>query len=538
MRITGELNNAELNIGKKGVGFNPAYQVPDFEDILNLISVEGNIQGKGSEISLNPAVPSEGSLEGQKQGKEVSRSGEDQKSNDFLINLPIFGLVVCGQVNQALSHLSPSVPHAALVVYGQINQAHEEEKVKADDVFLRADIDLPAEKRVGTSLVQFSSLEDKPQNTFTQPSTEANKEERGENSEFLVGFIVKPVEGKNAQVSNLFNVDKEYTQVEIPDIKINTARFLVKDSYQSIKSIENLTLSTGQNPQNSPNVNQANVDNGLKNDNVEPLLTPVLMNNLSKARDLKFLSHGFDNKVENAQKMTNIEQPYAAPVSKDSYTSVEKSVAKSTKLEIRDELQTKELTHRFSDDSELEFYPKEEYAKTELRSSSATIPLKAAKNVLEDLPQRVEKSELLPIEKSKKEEEHSHLYNMGISPQRFEDKIENVQEVKNTKHFHTFHDPKSLYVKLEEGDFRIRVVKDAISVKVDFREDFRPPTAQEVQNLIESLSKVGFRMEVLSLNGKNLQWEFRQGQEDKRGNRSREVSSYQGRNRQEFSLYL
>jgi len=127
---------------------------------------------------------------------------------------------------------------------------------------------------------------------------------------------------------------------------------------------------------------------------------------------------------------------------------------------------------------------------------------------------------------------------MEISPQRFEDKIENVQEVKNTKHFHTFHEAKSLYVKLEEGDFRIRVIKDAISVKVDFREDFRPPTAQEVQNLIESLSMVGFRMEMLSLNGKNLQWKFRQGQEDKRGNRSKEVSPYQGRERQEFSLYL
>jgi hypothetical protein len=95
-----------------------------------------------------------------------------------------------------------------------------------------------------------------------------------------------------------------------------------------------------------------------------------------------------------------------------------------------------------------------------------------------------------------------------------------------------------LYVKLEEGDFRIRVIRDAISVKVDFREDFRPPTAQEVHNLIESLSKVGFRMEMLSLNGKNLQWEFRQGQEDRRGNRSREVSPSQGKDRQEFSLYL
>jgi hypothetical protein len=203
-----------------------------------------------------------------------------------------------------------------------------------------------------------------------------------------------------------------------------------------------------------------------------------------------------------------------------------------------DEPQTEEFAQEFFGGSGFELYPKEEHTKVDLRNNSATISLKMTKNVLEDLPQRVEKSEVLPIEKSKKEEEHSHLYNMGVSHQRFEDKIENVQEVKNTKHFHTFHEAKSLYVKLEEGDFRIRVIKDAISVKVDLREDFRPPTAQEVQNLIESLSKVGFRMEMLSLNGKNLQWEFRQGQEDKRGNRSREVSPYQGKDRQEFSLYL
>jgi len=63
----------------------------------------------------------------------------------------------------------------------------------------------------------------------------------------------------------------------------------------------------------------------------------------------------------------------------------------------------------------------------------------------------------------------------------------NIQEVKNTKHFHTFHETKSLDVKLEEGDFRIRAVKDTISVKVDFREDFRSPTVQEVQNLRKSI---------------------------------------------------
>jgi hypothetical protein len=45
-------------------------------------------------------------------------------------------------------------------------------------------------------------------------------------------------------------------------------------------------------------------------------------------------------------------------------------------------------------------------------------------------------------------------------------------------------------------------------------------------------------MEMLSLNGKNLQWEFRQGQQDRRGSRSMEVIPYQGKDRQEFSLYL
>jgi len=74
-------------------------------------------------------------------------------------------------------------------------------------------------------LVLFKSLEDKPQNTFAQPFTEANKEGKSVNDEFLADFIVKPVEGKNDQVSNLFNVGEEYTQVGILDIKINTAWF-------------------------------------------------------------------------------------------------------------------------------------------------------------------------------------------------------------------------------------------------------------------------------------------------------------------------
>jgi hypothetical protein len=393
MRITGELNKAELTIGKKGVGFNLSSQAPNFEDILNLI--------KGADISLNPAIPPEGSLK--VQGN--STANKEEKDNDFLTNLSIFGLFV----------------------YGQIKQISEEENAKAYNVLNETDTNLSTEEKLNALFVQLKSLEEQSQNT---------------NNEF---FLVKP---------------------EVSNIKVNTAQFSTKISYQIL---ENQVPANYQELQSPLNINQTTAGNGLKNS---------------------------------------------------------------------DEPQTEESAKGFFDGAKLELYPKEERAKADLPNNPATISLKVAKNILEDLPQRVERSELSPIEKSKKEEEHSHLYNIGVSPQRIEDKIENVQEVKNTKHFHTFHETKSLYVKLEEGDFRIRVVKDAISVKVDFKEDFRPPTVQEVQNLIESLSKVGFRMEVLSLNGKNLQWEFRQGQEDKRGSRSREASPYQVKDRQEFSIYL
>jgi hypothetical protein len=367
MRIVGELNKTELNIGGKGIGFNPSSQAPSFEDILNLISLGENIQDKGSEIPFNPAIPSEGSLEVQ----EHPTATKEKKGNDFSVNFSIFGLVA----------------------YGQIKQISEEENAKADNVLNGADTNLSTEEKTNTSLVQFKNLKEQSQNT---------------DDDF---FIVRP---------------------EVSNTKINTAQFFAKTSYQII---ENPIPSTDQKPQNPLNINQTNVGNGLKNG---------------------------------------------------------------------DELQTKELAQGFFDGSELEFYPKEEHTKADTRNNLAPISLKIAKDVLEDLSQKAEKSELLPTEKGKREEEHSHLYNMGVSHQRFEDKIEDVQEVKNTKPFRTFHEAKGLYVKLEEGDFRIRVVEDVISVKVDFREDFRPPTVQEVQNLIESLSKVGFRMEMLSLNGKTV----------------------------------
>jgi len=419
MRIVGELNKTELNIGGKGVGFNPSSQAPSFEDILNLISLGENIQGKGSEIPFGPAIPSEGSLEVQ----EHPTATKEKKGNDFPINLSIFGLLA----------------------YGQIKQIFEEENTKADNILNGTDTNLSAEERTNTSLVQFKNLKEQSQNTLTKPFTEANKEEKIGNNEFLADFIV---------------------ETEVPNTKVNNAQFFTETFYQTI---ENPIPSADQKLQNPLNINQTNAGNGLKNG---------------------------------------------------------------------DEPQTKEFPQGFFDSSELEFYPKEEDTKADIRNNLASISLKIAKDVLEDLSQKGDKSELLPAEKGKREEERSHLYNTGVFHKRFEDRIENAQEVKNTKPFRTFHEARSFYVKLEEGDFRIRVIRDAISVKVDFREDFRPPTIQEVQNLIESLSKVGFRMEMLSLNGKNLQWEFRQGQEDRRGNRSKEVSPYQGKDRQEFSFYL
>jgi hypothetical protein len=118
MRITGELNKAELNIGKKGVGFNPSSQALSFEDILNLI--------KGAEISLSPAVPSEGSLEAQ----EHPTATKEKKDNDFLTSLSIFGLFTCGQ----------------------IKQISEEENAKADNVLNGTDTNLSTEEKLNALL--------------------------------------------------------------------------------------------------------------------------------------------------------------------------------------------------------------------------------------------------------------------------------------------------------------------------------------------------------------------------------------------------
>ncbi|MFZ8862914.1 MAG: hypothetical protein ACO2PP_20755 [Thermocrinis sp.] len=139
MRITGELNKVGLNVGKKGVGFNPSSQAPNFEDVLNLI--------KAADISFNPAIPPEGSLKVQGQ----LTANKEEKDNYFLTNLSIF----------------------SLFAYGQVKQISEEENAKANNVN-GTDTNLSTEEKLNALLVQLKSLKEQSQNT---------------NNEF---FLVKP----------------------------------------------------------------------------------------------------------------------------------------------------------------------------------------------------------------------------------------------------------------------------------------------------------------------------------------------------------
>jgi hypothetical protein len=221
MGITGELNKAWLNVGKKGVDSNPSSKAPNFEDILNLISVGENIKGKGSDIPFDPAIPSEGSLEVQEQGKEAPTTGKGQKSNDSLTNLSIFGLFACGQIKQIA-----------------------EENAKADNVLNEAYTNFSTEEKLNALLAQLKSLKEQPQNT---------------NNEF---FLVKP---------------------EVSDIKVNTAQFSTKISYQIL---ENQIPTNYQKLQNLLNINQTNAGNGLKNS--DELQTKEFAKGLFDGSELEF----------------------------------------------------------------------------------------------------------------------------------------------------------------------------------------------------------------------------------------------------------
>lgn len=176
---------------KNCVGFNPSSQAPNFEDILNLI--------KAADISFNPAIPPEGSSKVQGQ----PTANKEEKDNDFLTDLSIFGLFA----------------------YGQIKQISEEENAKANDVLKGTDTNLSTKEKLNALLVQLKSLKEQPQNT---------------NNEF---FLVKP---------------------EVSNIKVNTVQFSTRISYQIL---ENQSPVNYQDLRSPLNIKQTDAGDGLKNSN-------------------------------------------------------------------------------------------------------------------------------------------------------------------------------------------------------------------------------------------------------------------------------
>jgi len=147
--------------------------------------------------------------------------------------------------------------------------------------------------------------------------------------------------------------------------------------------------------------------------------------------------------------------------------------------------------------------------------------------------------ELVPLtERANKGEELSDVYASESAAQRFAEGVKTVQEVKNIKHARNILEPKFFHVKLEELDIRIKLIRDSLNIKVDLKEDFRLPSPQEAYRLVESLSQMGLRVEYLGISGKNLQWEFRQDQENKREGKFKGLNASLYREKESFSLYL
>ena len=147
--------------------------------------------------------------------------------------------------------------------------------------------------------------------------------------------------------------------------------------------------------------------------------------------------------------------------------------------------------------------------------------------------------ELVPLtERANKGEELSDVYASESAAQRFAEGVKTVQEVRNIKHARNILEPKFFHVKLEELDIRIKLIRDSLNIKVDLKEDFRLPSPQEAYRLVESLSQMGLRVEYLGISGKNLQWEFRQDQENKREGKFKGLNASLYREKESFSLYL
>ena len=120
---------------------------------------------------------------------------------------------------------------------------------------------------------------------------------------------------------------------------------------------------------------------------------------------------------------------------------------------------------------------------------------------------------------------------------KFEEELKPTQEVRNAKHYGA-QEHKIFHVKFENGDLRIRFVKDSLSISLNIKEDIKVPSAYDSYRLIESLSQMGLRVDFFSINGKNLLWEFRQGQEGKKEGKFKDVESSTRDEKRTFSLYL
>ncbi len=478
MRIVEGLNKAKLNIEGWSVSPNSSSEVLGFEDILSLILAEKNIQGGSFEVSSNYLVSLESPSEFQEQGKDASTVKKEQKERSLL----------------------DSSSFESLVAYWRLDQFPEVKDVKVDD----GSKENPTISADHTSQNFFAK-------TYAIPGDISDKDYAEQSLNPVL--IDEPTKANNL---NTFPRDfgegveksQKINNVENAKLEAKSEVRVERLIRESFISLEPEVIIKGEHT-------STNSENEL-------------------AYTLKKL-HGFENST---QKINNKEQIYTLLQKEGFYTNAETNTARDAKLEAKSEVRVERLIRESFISLEPEVIIKGEHTSTNSETEAVYTVLKTTQNLPEDLSQKDAKFESLHVGKEKIKEEDPHFHGVEIPHQKFEHKVESVQEAKNTKPPHALHETKSLYVKLEEGEFRIRIIRDAISVRMDFREDFRPPTVQEVQSLIESLSKVGFRMEMLSLNGKNLQWEFRQWQEDRRGNKAREVSHLYGKERQEFNLYL
>ncbi|WP_448588488.1 hypothetical protein [Thermocrinis sp.] len=131
-----------------------------------------------------------------------------------------------------------------------------------------------------------------------------------------------------------------------------------------------------------------------------------------------------------------------------------------------------------------------------------------------------------------------NVHTLELTSYNFEENLKPTQEVKEVKQRYNAQEHKVFYIKLEDGDLKIRFVKDSLSVSLNLREDFRSPSPYESYKLMESLSQIGLRLEYFSINGKNLQWEFKQGHEGRKESRFKSVSLNSEDERKNFSFYL